>query len=203
MATLASRFTDRRIDAETWHELAAPQYPPLPEGYTPKPHPFTGKPLDWALKLIWGLAPGGADQPGVVWCGTMPGGLFKSEDNGESWELNRPLWDHPKREDWGPNGAEWPGIHSICVDPRDSRHVSVGVSTGGVWITRDGGNSWDPMGRGMRADYFPEEQQYDPNVQDVHCLFSAPPIRRCSGCSITTASSDLLMAPRRGPRSKT
>ena len=140
------------------------------KGIRQSPFHFSSKPLDWALKLIWGMAPGGADQPGVVWCGTMPGGLFKSENNGESWELNRPLWDHPKREEWGPNGAEWPGIHSICVDPRDSQHVSIGVSTGGVWITRDGGKSWDPGGRGMRAEYAPEEQQYEPNGQDVHCL---------------------------------
>ena len=58
----------------------------------------------------------------------------------------------PKREDWGPNGAEYPGIHSICVDPRDSRHVSIAVSTGGVWITRDGGNTWISAA-GMRAEY--------------------------------------------------
>ncbi len=156
--------------AETWSEIAVPQYPAMPEGYVPKPNPFSGKPLDWSLKLIWGLAPAGPDQPGVIWCGTMPGGLFKSENNGDSWELNRPLWDHPKREDWGPNGAEYPGIHSICVDPRDSRRLSVGVSTGGVWITRDGGQSWELTGRGMRAEYYPAEQQFDPNVQDVHCL---------------------------------
>ncbi len=157
-------------NAETWQEIAVPTYPPMPEGYAPKPHPFTGKAIEWTLKLIWGLVPGGADEPGVLWCGTMPGGLFKSENNGDSWELNRPLWDHPKREDWGPNGAEHPGIHSISVNPNDSRHVSIGVSTGGVWITRDGGNSWNQTGRGMRADYFPPEQEYDPNVQDVHCL---------------------------------
>jgi hypothetical protein len=161
------RSTDR---GETWQEIPAPQYPAMPEGYTPKPVPFFNKPLDWSLKLIWALAAGGADQPGLIWCGTMPGGLFKSENNGESWELNRPLWDHPKREEWGPNGAEWPGIHSVCVDPRDSRHVSIGVSTGGVWITRDTGKSWSQTGGGMRAEYFPPEQQGDPNVQDVHCL---------------------------------
>jgi hypothetical protein len=161
------RSTDR---AETWQEVPAPQYPPMPEGYTPKLIPFFNKPLDWALKLIWGLAPGGKDQPGVIWCGTMPGGLFKSENNGETWELNRPLWDHPKREEWGPNGAEWPGIHSICVNPRDSQHVSVGVSTAGVWITRDGGKSWNICGRGMRAEYQPEEQQSEAIYQDVHCL---------------------------------
>jgi hypothetical protein len=159
-----------RDGGETWPEIAVPAYPPMPEGYTPKPHPFTGKAIEWSLKLIWGLAAGGPTERGVVWCGTMPGGLFKSMDSGETWEMNRPLWDHPKREDWGPNGAEHPGIHSICVDPRDSRHVSIGVSTGGVWITRDSGKSWVQTGGGMRADYFPPEQMNDPNVQDVHCL---------------------------------
>lgn len=159
-----------RDRGETWPEVATPQYPPMPEGYVPKPHPFTGKAIDWALKLIWSLAPGGKDEPHVVWCGTMPGGLFRSENNGETWELNRSLWDDPLREAWGPNGAEHPGIHSICVDPTDSRHVSIGVSTGGVWITRDSGKTWRITGKGMRADYFPAEQEYDPNVQDVHCL---------------------------------
>ena len=159
-----------RDGGETWPEIAAPQYPEMPEGYVPKPHPFTGKPLEWSLKLIWSLVPGGADESGVVWCGTMPGGLFRSENGGDSWELNRPLWDHPQREDWGPNGAEFPGIHSICVDPRDSRHVRIGVSTGGVWITRDRGKSWQIGGRGMRAEYCPPEQQFEPILQDVHCL---------------------------------
>jgi hypothetical protein len=161
------RSTD---NAETWQEIATPTYPPLPEGYTPKPDPFSGKSLEWALKLIWSLVPGGADEPGVLWCGTMPGGLFKSENNGDTWELNSPLWDHPRREEWGPNGAEYPGIHSICINPRDSKHISVGVSTGGVWITRDGGTSWNLTGKGMRAEYTPPEAQYEPIAQDVHCL---------------------------------
>ena len=159
-----------RDGGETWPEIAAPQYPPMPEGYTPPPHPFTGKPIEWTLKLIWGFAAGGADEPGVIWCGTMPGGLFKSTDSGDTWELCRSLWDDPLREVWGPNGAEHPGIHSICVDPRDARHVSIGVSTGGVWITRDGGKSWKITGEGFRADYFPPEQTGLPNNQDVHCL---------------------------------
>ena len=153
-------FAKRR---KKWTESPAPQYPPMPEGYVPKLVPFFNKPLEWAFKLVWSLAPGGADEPGVMWCGTMPGGLFKSEDNGDSWELVRSLWDDPMREEWGPNGAEWPGIHSICVDPRDSRHVSIGVSTGGVWITRDGGKTWKVTGGGMRADYVPEGQMQIPN----------------------------------------
>src|SRR2546426_1087939 len=68
---------------ETWDEITAPQYPPMPEGYVPKPLPFFNKPLDWALKLIWGLAPGGADQPGLIWCGSMPAEYYPAEQQGD------------------------------------------------------------------------------------------------------------------------
>jgi photosystem II stability/assembly factor-like uncharacterized protein len=105
-----------------------------------------------------------------VWCGTLPGGLFKSEDSGDSWELNRPLWDNPRREEWFGGGADHPGIHSICVDPRDARHVILGISCGGVWITKDGGKSWNLTGKGMRAEFMPPEMQFEPNIQDPHLV---------------------------------
>ena len=81
------------------------------------------------------MAAGGADQPGVLWAGTLPGGLFRSNDRGDSWELVRALWDVPQRSEWFGGGYDVPGIHSICVDPRNSDHVLVGVSCGGVWQT--------------------------------------------------------------------
>jgi photosystem II stability/assembly factor-like uncharacterized protein len=153
----------------SWTEIAAPKYPEKPADYVPKV-PVEGKAADWSLKLVWSLAPGGADEPGVLWCGTLPGGLFKSEDGGESWALNRPLWDDPRREEWFGGGADHPGIHSICVDPRDSRHVILGVSCGGVWITEDGGDSWQLTGKGMRAEFMPPEKEFDPNAQDPHMV---------------------------------
>jgi hypothetical protein len=156
-----------RDEGASWTEIATPKYPEKPADYVPKV-PVEGKPADWSLKLIWALAPGGADEPGVIWCGTLPGGLFKSEDGGDSWELNRPLWDDPRREEWFGGGADHPGIHSICVDPRDSRHVSIGISCGGVWSTRDGGLTWTLGGRGMRAEFMPPERQFEPNIQDAH-----------------------------------
>jgi photosystem II stability/assembly factor-like uncharacterized protein len=158
-----------RDGGSSWDEIAAPAYPPKPADYVPQT-PVEGKPVDWSLKLIWALAPGGAGEPGVVWCGTLPGGLFKSEDGGASWSLNRPLWDDPRREEWFGGGADQPGIHSICVDPRNPKHVVIGVSCGGVWSTRDGGNSWTLGGRGMRAEYMPPERQFDQNVQDPHLV---------------------------------
>jgi len=106
----------------------------------------------------------------VLWCGTIPGGLFRSADRGTTWELMRGLWDHPSRPKWMGGGADLPGLHSIAVDPRDPRVVRVGVSTGGMWITRDGGASWEIGGKGMRALYVPPELTYDPMAQDVHRL---------------------------------
>ncbi len=82
----------------------------------------------------------------------------------------RTLWDHPLRKKWAGGGADLPGIHSICVDPRNSKQVSIGVSTGGVWHTEDGGGNWALRGEGMRAEYMPPEQAHDPISQDVHCL---------------------------------
>lgn len=131
----------------TWKEIPAPKYPDKPAGYVPKV-PVEGVPADWSLKLVWALEPGGPNEPGVIWCGTLPGGLFRSEDGGDSWELNRPLWD----------------------EPRDARHVKVGVSCGGVWTTRDAGAHWDLTAKGMRAEFMPPEKQFEENVQDPHLV---------------------------------
>ena len=151
-----------------WEEIAAPVYPPKPEGH--EEFDMWGRPLPWSTVRVWALEPGGADEPGTLWCGTIPGGLFKSTDGGASWSIMRALWDHPKRQKWMGGGADLPGLHSIVVDPRNARHVTVAVSTGGIWHTEDGGESWSQRGDGMRADHVPPELTHDPIAQDVHCL---------------------------------
>ena len=161
-----------RSTANGWEEIATPTYPPKPEGY--EENDLWGRPLNWSTARIWALAPGGADEPGVLWCGTLPGGLFRSNDRGQSWEIVRSLWDHPKRKQWNGGGADLPGIHSICVDPRNSKRVWIAVSTGGIWLTEDSGGSWTLVGEGMRAEYMPPEQAHDPVAQDVHCLAQCP-----------------------------
>jgi photosystem II stability/assembly factor-like uncharacterized protein len=128
----------------------------------------------WKLEYIWSLEGAGPDRPGALWCGTIPGGLFHSSNRGDSWELIRPLWDDPLRVHWSGGGMDQPGIHSMCVDPRSSDRVSVGVSCGGVWQTTDGGHSWACRATGMRAEYLPPEKQYEPNAQDPHRLTQSP-----------------------------
>jgi hypothetical protein len=145
-----------------WQELAAPAYRPKPED--------CDDPTPWDLKLIWSLAAGGADEPGVLWAGTLPGGLFRSGDRGASWALVESLWQRPERRAWAGGGFDHAGIHSVRVDPRDSRRLVVGVSCGGVWRSEDGGAGWALSARGMRAAYMPPELAHEENVQDPHLV---------------------------------
>lgn len=149
-------------EGATWEELTPPSY----EGVEGDPAP--------SLRLIWCMAAGGADEPGVIWAGTLPGGLFKSEDRGATWTLIRGLWDRPERAKWFGGGAEEPGIHSIHVDPRNSKHITVAVSCGGVWRSEDGGQTWEVRCEGMWAAYAPPESKNDPSIQDPHRLVSSP-----------------------------
>ncbi len=157
-----------KTEGAAWNEIAAPVYPPKPEGH--EEVDMWGRPIAWSTARIWALEPGGADEPGVLWCGTLPGGLFRSGDNGATWSIVRSLWDHPKRVKWMGGGADLPGIHSILVDSRDSRRLTLAVSTGGIWHSDDAGETWSQRGDGMRAEHVPPELTHDPIAQDVHCL---------------------------------
>ena len=162
----------RQDNGGAWQEIAVPVYPAKPEGY--EENDMWGRPLAWSTARIWALEAGGADQPGVIWCGTQPGGLFRSSDHGATWEMMRSLWDDPLRKKWMGGGADLPGIHSIVVDPRNSKCVWIAVSTGGVWYTGDGGATWSLRGEGMRADHVPPEFTNHPLSQDVHRLVQCP-----------------------------
>lgn len=152
-----------------WQPCAVPAYPPQPEP-SPDVAADAPPPTPWSVQQLWALEPGGADEPGVLWAGTIPGGLFRSADGGDSWALNRPLWDEPARGEWLGGGYDYPGIHSICVDPRDSRHLTVAVSCGGVWQSHDAGASWRCTTRGMYAAYMPPELREHGPIQDPHRL---------------------------------
>lgn len=147
-------------EGKTWQEVATPCFPPQP--------PEAAGDVAWTLAQIWTLAARGDD----IWAGTLPGGLFRSHDGARSWQLNEPLWNDPRRREWMGGGYDFPGIHSIVLDPRDDdpqrRRVRIGVSTGGVWSSADGGASWALSARGMHATYMPPERAHDELVQDVH-----------------------------------
>jgi hypothetical protein len=149
----------------TWHERPMPAYPPKPDDVEDV-DPGRGTPIPWAIKTIWSLEHGG--RAGQLWCGTIPGGLFRSTDGGDSWALVESLWNHPDRRQWAGGGADFAGIHSILVDPRDPNTIRVGVSVGGLWASYDDGETWNVEGTGMRAEYMPPEMAMLPGAQDPH-----------------------------------
>jgi photosystem II stability/assembly factor-like uncharacterized protein len=155
----------RSKNGTKWQEIGVPALPQLPEGQEEREG--MGRPWPRKLRLVWSLAVDPLTDGGL-WCGTIPGGLFHSNDRGTSWELVQGLWDRPERLQWFGGGYDVPGIHSICVDPRDGRRVTVGVSCGGVWRTEDAGATWHNVADGMHAAYMPAEKARDPNIQDPH-----------------------------------
>ncbi len=159
------------------------QYLPTPDF---DPEAPAGEPQykDATVYKIWSIAFGPATQPGRLYAGTIPGGLFVSDDGGDSWELNRPLWNHESRggdlfkgeatstTHWGGTpasidyGVFEPGIHSIVIDPRNADHLYVAVSSAGILETKNGGKTWVGRNKGMRVDYLPDpeaEWGHDPH----------------------------------------
>lgn len=150
----------RRTGNEEWTEMQTPAFPPKPEDAVDDPHP-------WSVGRIWNLTPGGVD--GRIWAGTMPGGLFLSEDYGASWSLNTQLWEMPERQKWmGVAGGEQPGLSSVLVDPGNPEKLTLGVSCAGIWQTADTGQTWQNIGDGFDNEYMPPDQRHDPIAQDIH-----------------------------------
>ncbi|NJQ03726.1 WD40/YVTN/BNR-like repeat-containing protein [Streptomyces zingiberis] len=107
-----------------------------------------------SLERVWQLQPAGPAEPDVVYAGAEPAALFRSSDAGETFELVRPLWEHPTRERWMPGGGG-EAVHTVLVDPRDPRAVTVAVSAAGVFRSEDGGASWSPSNTGISAVFLP------------------------------------------------
>ena len=197
------KLSRSRDGGETWEDAPSIKYPegarfvareiPTPETdpTAPPSGPVTYR--DAVVLKTWVLAFGGPDEPGTMYAGTIPGGLFVSRDGGERWDLNRPLWNHESRggdlfageatseNHWDGTpaaiayGEFAPGIHSVVVDPRDPRHLFVAVSSAGVLESTDGGETWTGRNRGMVMDYLPDPEAawgHDPHF--ITCCPSDP-----------------------------
>ena len=124
-----------------------------------------------ALERVWQIQPGPVERPEVVYAGTQPSALFRSSDRGENFEMVRPLWDHPHREQWGA-GFGGQAVHSIIPHPSDDARVTVAMSTGGVYRTEDAGGSWSPANVGIHAYFLPDE--WPEFGQCVHKIAMSP-----------------------------
>ena len=129
----------------TWKEAQRPPaFPKVPEGQK-------GRAVD---HTFW-LAPAHPREPGAWYAGTSPQGLFRSEDGGATWGPVAGFNDHPLFSTWwrdeqggAPDG---PTVHSLNVDPRDAKHLYLGMSSGGVHESRDSGKNWTPLSAGLEV----------------------------------------------------
>lgn len=126
---------------------------------------------DRSLKAIWFIAPGHASTPQRFYAGIEPAGLFASDDACATWRGVATLNDHPTNTTWQAAGGGL-ALHSIIIDPIDAQRVYCALSAGGVYRSDDGGASWRPINRGVRADFQP--QRYPESGQCVHKLLLHP-----------------------------
>ena len=152
---------------KNWQEAAKPPaFPKASEGEK-------GRVVD---HVFW-LTPGHSSEPNVWYAGTSPQGLFRSEDTGDTWAPVSGFNDHPMYAKW--TGGEQDGtpdgpkLHSVIVDPRNPRHLYIGMSSGGVFESVDRGADWKPLNAGCRADFRPDpypEYGHDPHCVKIHPL---------------------------------
>jgi hypothetical protein len=127
-----------------------------------------------AVKQIWQIAPGSADEPDTVYLGVAPAALFRSRDGGRHFSLVRGLFDHPHRPQWAP-GAGGLCLHTILQHPTDSQRMLVAISTGGVYITANGGRTWQASNKGIRAQFLPDKYpEFGQCVHKVACHPARP-----------------------------
>ncbi len=112
-----------------------------------------------ALANIWSLEPG--ENKKELWCGVEPAALFRSRDGGDSWEMAPGISNHEHARKWHPgNGGLC--MHTIL---RDGNRVHLGISTGGHYLSEDGGETFSPANKGVGAGFLP-----DPYIEFGQCV---------------------------------
>ena len=119
-----------------------------------------------ALINIWALEAG--DRKNELWCGVEPASLFHSTDGGDSWEMVAGISNHAHSRQWHPgNGGLC--MHTIL---REGDRVHVGISTGGHYLSEDGGGTFEASNKGIGAGFVPDP--YPEFGQCVHKIAGHP-----------------------------
>jgi photosystem II stability/assembly factor-like uncharacterized protein len=102
-----------------------------------------------ALANIWSLEAGGNERD--LLCGVEPASLFRSPDGGDSWEMVPGISNHAHARKWQPgNGGLC--LHTIL---REGDRIHLGISTGGHYLSEDGGTTFAPSNSGIGVGFAP------------------------------------------------
>lgn len=119
-----------------------------------------------ALANIWALEAGRGRRE--LLAGVEPAALFRSPDAGDTWEMVEGISHHPHARTWQP-GAGGLGLHTII---RDGKRLHVAISTGGHYLSEDGGATFRPSNTGVGAGFVPNP--YPEYGQCVHKIANHP-----------------------------
>ena len=120
-----------------------------------------------ALANIWSLEP---DGDADLLAGVEPASLFRSRDGGDSWEMVPGISNHEHARKWQP-GAGGLCLHTIL---RDGEHLHLGISTGGHYLSEDGGKTFAPSNKGIGVGFAPDA--YPEWGQCVHKIAGHPDV---------------------------
>jgi len=111
------------------------------------------------LKSIWTISDSINGNPGCFYLGVEPAALFYTFDNGQTYELNESLWNHPTKGKWmgGGKGSKDPFLHTIHIHPDNVQEIIIGISCAGIFKSNDGGKSWISINKGIKTEYLPEK----------------------------------------------
>ncbi|MBM3822745.1 MAG: hypothetical protein FJ404_07665 [Verrucomicrobia bacterium] len=103
-----------------------------------------------ALANIWALE-AGRDKKELL-CGVEPASLFRSRDQGDTWEIVPGISNHQHASQWQP------GTGGLCMHTilRDGQRVHLGISTGGHYLSEDGGETFTAANKGVGAGFMPD-----------------------------------------------
>jgi photosystem II stability/assembly factor-like uncharacterized protein len=124
---------------------------------------YDGTPHPWEFARVWHLEPSPTD-PDTVYAGVEDAALFRSTDGAHTWEEVRGLREHGSGAHWQP-GAGGMCLHTIVLDPRNPDRIFVAISAAGVFRTEDGGDTWQPINKGLLSDGIPS-----PAAEVGHCV---------------------------------
>jgi photosystem II stability/assembly factor-like uncharacterized protein len=124
---------------------------------------YDGTQHPWEFKRVWHLEPS-LTEAETVYAGAEDAALFKSTDGGATWR-ELPALRQAKGSLWQP-GAGGMCLHTIIIDPKDSRRIFVAISAAGAFRTDDGGKTWRPINNGLKSQY----ELPDPNAEVGHCV---------------------------------
>lgn len=144
-------------DLENWEQVVA--------------GPAYDEAADRKLERIWTFNTVG-DR---IYAGVAEAGLFRSDDEGKTWDPVGALNEHRSRPRWQP-GLGGLALHRIIVDPDNPDRIWTAISAVGMFASEDGGESWELRNEGVEVTAPGDDDDPTGDVVGycVHCIVSDP-----------------------------